>query len=126
MNDSKQSSVKATLFESESYESIPNPNQQVGVTVDPISPSANRTFPEENEYDTTQVPFVSSDSNELGGIPPVPSRPEENPTTLITKGVNSPVSMVPISSTSWQALGSPSLVPITHNLWLLTEELINH
>ena len=74
LTNSNQLSVKPTLSESESYESIPDPNQQVKVTVDPISPSVSRTVPEESEHDTTQVLFVSSDSNELGGNPLVPSR----------------------------------------------------
>ena len=55
MNDQNQSSVKPTLSECESYESIPDPNQQVKEIVDLISPSVNRTFPEESKYDTTQV-----------------------------------------------------------------------
>ena len=161
MTDQNQLSVKPTLSESESYESISNPNQQVEVTVDPISPSVNRTFPQESEYDITQVLFVSSNSNELGGIPPVPSRQEENHPTLVTHGVNSPILTVPpprilvtyfdwnrlagfclpsyvpfqiivqvcnmvipgtiidegasvsiLSSTAWQALSSPPLVPV--------------
>jgi len=74
LTNQNQPSVKLTLSESESYESIPDPNQQVDVKVDPISPSVNRTIFVESEYDTTQVLFVSSDSNELGGNPPVPSR----------------------------------------------------
>ena len=127
-----------------------------------ISPLVNHTFPKESEYDTTQVLFVSSDSNELEGNPSIPSRHEENPPVLITQGVNSLVSMVPppsslvtsfdwnrqarfhlpsyvpfqiivqvcnmivsgtiidegasmniFSSTSWKALGSPPLVPVT-------------
>jgi len=114
-----QPSVETTLSESESYESIPDPNQQVKVTVDPISPSVNCTFLEESEHDTTQVLFVSSDSNELGGSPLVPSRQEENPPILITQGVNSPVSMVPcpsslITSFNWNRLAGfclPSYVP---------------
>jgi len=84
-----------------------------------ISPSANCTFLEESEYDTTQVLFVSSDSNELGGNPPVPSRQEENPPTLVTQGVNSPISMVPppsslVTSFDWNRLEGfrlPSYVP---------------
>ena len=60
-----------------------------------ISPSVNNTFPVESEYDTTQVLFVSLDSNELGGNPPVPSRQEENHLVIVTQGGNSPVLMVP-------------------------------
>ena len=63
-----QPSDKPTLSESESYESIPDQNQQVKETVDPISSLANCTFPEKSEYDTTQVLFVSSDSNELRAV----------------------------------------------------------
>ena len=55
--DKDQSSVKPTLSESESYESILDPNQQVEVTIDSISPLVNRTLPKESEYDTTQVIF---------------------------------------------------------------------
>ena len=108
-----------SLSESECYESIPNPKQQVKVTVDLISPSVNRTIPEESEYDTTQVLFVSSDSNELGGSPLVPSRQEENPPVIITQEVNSLVSMVPppsslVTSFDWNRLARfrlPSYVP---------------
>ena len=117
MTYSNQPSIKATL--GESYEPIPNPNQQVEVTVDSISPSAICTFPEESEYDTTQVIFVSLDSNELGGNPPVPSIQEENPPVLITQGVNSPISMGPppsslVTSFDWNRLAGfylPSYVP---------------
>ena len=66
--DLNQPSVETTPSESESNESIPDPNQQVEEIIDPISPPVNRTFLEESEYDTTQVLFVSSDSKELGGI----------------------------------------------------------
>ena len=111
--------VKTTLSKSESYESIPDSNQLVKVIVDLISPSTNRTFPEESEHNTTQVLFVSSNSNELGGSPPVPSRQEENILVLVTQGVNFPVSSVPppsslVTSFDWnQMAGSrlPSYVP---------------
>ena len=65
--------VKPTLSECESHESIPD-QSQVKEKLDSISPLVNHTFPEESEYDTTQVLFVSLDSNELGGSPPVPLR----------------------------------------------------
>ena len=52
MTDPNQPSVKPTLSECESHESIPN-QSQVEEIVDPISPSVNRTFPIESEYDTT-------------------------------------------------------------------------
>lgn len=119
MTDQNQPSVKPTLSETESYESIPDPNQQVEVTVDSISPSVNHTFLEESKYDTTQVLFVSSDSYELGGNPHVPSRQEENPPTLVTQGVNSLVLMVPspsslVTSFDWNRLARfrlPSYMP---------------
>jgi len=47
---------------------------QVKEKFDPISPSDNRTFPVESEYGTTQVLFISLDSNELVGNHPIPSR----------------------------------------------------
>ena len=117
--DQNQPSIKPTLSESESYESIPHPNQQFKETVDPISPSVNCTFPVESEYDTTQVLFVSSDSNELGDNPHVPLRQEENHPALVTQGVNSLVSMVPppsslVTSFNWNRLVGfhlPSYVP---------------
>ena len=109
MTDQNQLSVKTTLSESESNESILDPNPQVEVTIDPISPSANRTLPEESEHDTTPVLFVSSDSNELGGNPPVQSRQEENPPVLVTQRVNPLISMVPppsslVTSFDWNRL----------------------
>jgi len=119
LTSQNQSSIKITLSESESYESIPDPNQQVEVTVDPISPSANRTFPEESEHGTTQVLFVSSDSNDLGGSPPIPSRQDKNPLVLVSQGFNSPISTVPppsslVTSFDWNQLARfslPSYVP---------------
>ena len=74
-----------------------------------ISPSVNHTFLLESEYDTTQVLFVSLDSNELGGNPLVPSRHEENPPTLVTQGGISPVLTVPppsslVTSFDWNRL----------------------
>ena len=106
--------------------------------------------------------FVTSESDELGGIPPVPSQQEENPPVPTTKGVHSTIysvlppsslvasfdwnqlersrlpSNVPfriivqvhkmivsgniidegalvsiLSSISWEALGSPLLIPVT-------------
>ena len=71
--DQNSSHVNPTLSECESHEFIPN-QSQVKKTVDSISPLVNHTFPIESEYDTTQVLFISSNSNELGGNPPVPSR----------------------------------------------------
>jgi len=68
-----QLSVKPTLSECESHESI-HDQPKVKEIVNPISPSVNRTFPKEIKYDTNQVLFISSDCNELGGNPPVPSR----------------------------------------------------
>ena len=73
VTDPNQLSIKPTLSECESHESIPD-QSQVKEKIDPISPSVNRTFLAESEYDTTQVLFVSSNSNVLGGNPPVPSR----------------------------------------------------
>lgn len=68
-----QSLVKATHSESKSYESIPDQSQQVEMIVDPVLPSENNTIREENENDIVQILFVTSDSNELGGNPPIPS-----------------------------------------------------
>ena len=106
MTDPNQPSVKPTLSECESHESMPDPNQRVEETVDPISPLVNRTFPEESEYDTTQVLSISSNSNKLGGNPPVPSRQEGNPLILLTQKGNSFVLSVPppsslITSFDW-------------------------
>ena len=164
MTNPNQPSVKPALSECGTTEFIPD-QSQVEETIDPISPSLNPTFPEESEYDTTQVLFVSSNSNALGGNPSLPSKKEENTLTLIAQGVNSPISTIPplsslvtsfdwnqltrcdlpsyapfhitvhvcnmivpgtiidegasvsiLSSTTWQALGSPPLVPITQNL----------
>ena len=94
MTDLNQPSVKPTLSEFESHESMPD-QSQVKEKVDLISPSVNRTFPVESEYDTTQVIFVSSDSNELGVNPHVPSRQEENPPILVTQWGKSPILNVP-------------------------------
>jgi len=93
--DPNQPSVKPTLSECESHESIPE-QSQVEETVDPISPSVNHTFPVESEYDTPQFLFVSSDSNGLGGNPLIPSRQEESLLVLITQGGNSPILQYPL------------------------------
>jgi len=65
------------------------------VTVDPVLPLENRTLPEESKNDTIQILFVTSESDELGGNPPVPSQQEENPLVLETQGVNSTIYSVP-------------------------------
>ena len=109
MTNSNQSKVKPTLSKSESYESIPDLNQQIKETVDLVSPLVNHTFPEESEYDTTQVLFVSSDSNQLECNPPIPSRHEENPPVLVTQGDNYVVLMLPppsslVTSFDWNRL----------------------
>ena len=94
VTDPNQPSVEPTLSECESHKSIPDPSQ-VEEIVDPISPLVNHTFPIESEYDSTQVLFISSASNELGGNPLVPSIHEENPPILVTQGGNSPLLTVP-------------------------------
>jgi len=72
VTDPNQLWVKPTLSECESHESIADQSQFEEI-VDPISPLFNCTFPIESEYDSTQVLFVSLDSNELGGNPLIPS-----------------------------------------------------
>ena len=89
------------------------------MTIDQISPSANRTFPEESENGTIHVLFVTLDSNQLGDDSPVPSRYEENRPILITQGLNSPIYSVPppsslVTSFYWNRLARsciPSNVP---------------
>lgn len=117
--DLNKPSVETTLSESESYESIPDQNQQVEVIVDPISPLANRSILEESENDTVQILFFTLDSNEIGGNSPIPSSQEENLPILVTQGVDLPVSSVPppsslVTSFDWNRLARsclPSYVP---------------
>ena len=118
MIDPNQPSVKPTLSECQFHESIPN-QSQVEETTDLISPLVNRTFPIESEYDTTQVLFISSDSNEIRGNTPVPSRQVENPPVLVTQGGNSLILTIPPPSSlvtyfDWNQLAGchlPSYVP---------------
>ena len=66
--------IETLITESESSESIPDESQQVEVTVDPILPSKDHTLPEESKNDTVQIIFVTSESDEVGGNPLVPSQ----------------------------------------------------
>ena len=56
------------------------------MSVDPVLPSedppSNDIIPKESENDTVQILFVTLESDELGGNPPIPSQREEN--TLVT------------------------------------------
>jgi hypothetical protein len=110
--------------------------------VDLILPSVDPTLPLESKPDSAHVFLVDSDTTVLGGIPPSPMEPplsneailfdwgvltgpclpshipfhitaqvcgQSVPQTLIDEG--SSVSI--LSSTAWQALGYPQLVPVT-------------
>ena len=85
--DITQPSVETPIIESESFESIPDESQQVKMIVDPVLPSEYHTLPEESKNDTVKIIFVTSESEELGGNPPVPSQQEENPPVLVLKGL---------------------------------------
>ena len=66
--------------------------------VDSIPPSFHRTFPIESEPHTTQVLFVSSDSHELEGNPPISTVQEGNPPIPVTQGGSSLVHTTPPQS----------------------------
>ena len=118
--------------------------------VDLISPSVDPNLPLESKPDTAQVFLIDTDFVMSGGIPPSPMEPPPSneaihfdwgvltgprlpsyipfhitvqvcgrdiPQTLINEG--SSVSI--LSSISWQALGCPHLVPVTHNMLAFNE-----
>eukprot|EP00253_Pinus_taeda_P005155 PITA_05155 len=83
------------------------------MVVDPFlpleGPPSNDTIPKENEDDAVQIIFVTSESDELGGNPPIPSQEEENPPVPATQGVNSTIYSVPppsslVTSFDWNQL----------------------
>ena len=117
----------------------------VDQVVDLISHLVSPTLFEESETHTAQVLLVTSDSSMLGGISPVstapppstevfsfdwnrltePRLPSSIPFQIIVKVcgknvhrtiVDEGASVSILSSTAWQALGSPQLVPVTQNL----------
>lgn len=114
-----QLSIETPLTESEYFESIPHQSQQVEVTIDPVLPSEDHAFHEESKNNTIQILFVTSESDELGGNPPIPSQQEENSPVPATQGVNSTVYSVPtpsslVTSFDWNRLARsclPSYVP---------------
>ena len=71
--DQNLNPINIALSDHESHECIPN-QPLVEKFFYLIPPSVESAFPIESEYDTTQVFFVSSDSNELGGNTRIPSR----------------------------------------------------
>jgi hypothetical protein len=113
--------------------------------VDLISPSIDPTLPLESKPDTAHVFLVDTDSAMSGGIPPSPVEPPPSNEAIhfdwgvltgprlpsyipfqitvqvcgrdVTKTLIDEGSSVSIlSSIAWQALGCPSLVPVTQNL----------
>jgi len=64
------------IIESKPSESIPDQSQQVEIAVDPVlpleDPPLDNTISKENENNTVQIPFVNTESDELGGNPLVP------------------------------------------------------
>jgi hypothetical protein len=113
--------------------------------VDLISPSVDPTLPLESKPDTAHVFLVDTDSAVSGGIPPSPVEPPPSNEAIrfdwdvltgprlpsyipfqitvqvcgrdVTKTLIDEGSSVSIlSSIAWQALGCPSLVPVTQNL----------
>ena len=69
-------SVEGSVIEDKPTESIPDESQKVEAAVDPVlsseGPSSNDTNTGENENDTVQIIFVSTDSDEHGGNLPIP------------------------------------------------------
>jgi hypothetical protein len=113
--------------------------------VDLISSSVDPTLPLESKPDTAQVFLVDTDSAVSGGIPPSPVKPPPSKEAIhfdwdaltgprlpsyipfqitvqvcgrdVTKTLIDEGSSVSIlSSLAWQALGCPSLAPVTQNL----------
>ena len=54
---------------------------------DPVLHSEDHTLPEESNNDTIQFPFVTLESDELGGNLPVPSQQGEIPQFPLLKGL---------------------------------------
>ena len=68
-------SVEASIVEDKPYESTPDKSQKVQMAVDPVLPSecssSNDIVTEEKENDTIQILFINTNSDELGGSPPI-------------------------------------------------------
>ena len=79
-------SAEAPIIEDEPSESIPDEIQKVEATVDPVLPSevpsSDDTITEENNDDTVQILFISTNSNEHGGNLPVPLLQEGSSSNL--------------------------------------------
>ena len=119
-----------------------------------ISHLVDPTLPVESEIHTTQVLLVTSDSSMSGGISPVstepppskevfsfdwnrlaePRLPSSIPFQIIVKicgrsvhrtNVDEGSSVSILSSTAWQALGSPQLVLVMQNLLAFNKTLVN-
>ena len=106
-------SAEASIIEDKPSESIPDESQKVEAAVDPVLPSevpsSDDTITEENNDDTVQILFVSTDSNEHGGNLPVPL-PQEGSLSesyLAVYSVPPPSNL--IVSFDWNQLGRPRL-----------------
>ena len=106
-------SAEASIIENEPSESILDEIQKVEAAVDPVLPSecssSNDTVTEEKENDTIQILFVNTDSNELGGSPPIPllQKGSSSESYPVIYSVPSPSNLV--ISFDWNLLGRPRL-----------------
>ncbi len=96
------------------------------MVVGPVLSSEDHTLPEENENNNVQILFITSESDELGGNPPIPSQQEENPLVPTTQGVNSTVYSVPppsglVTSFDWNRLAR-SCLPSNVLFWIIVQD----
>jgi len=79
--DITQLSIESPIIECEPPESTSDQSQLVKMAVNPVLPSkgppSDDTVSKENENDTIQILFVDTESNELGGNPPISLQQEE-------------------------------------------------
>ena len=107
-----------SIIENEPSESIPDESQKVETAVDPVlpleGPSSDDTVTEEKENDTIQIIFINTDSDELGGSPPIPLLQEGSSSESYPAVYSVPPPSNLVISFNWNLLGRshlPASVP---------------
>ena len=104
-------SAEASIIENEPSESILDESKKVETAVDPVLPSecssSNDTITEEKEKNTVQILFINTDSDELGGIPPVPLPYEGISSESFPAIYSVPPPRNLVISFDWNLLGRP-------------------
>jgi len=107
-------SAEAPIVENETSESIPDESQRVDMAVDPVLPSkcssSNNTTTEEKENDAIQIIFIKTDSDDLGGSPPIPLPQDGSSSEPYPAIYSVPPPSNLVVSFDWNLLGRPRLL----------------